>query len=90
MHFGVGIELGSYNNYRSTVDLGGPLSNRVRVRLNAAYGSRETFYDFWKRERIYLAPVVGVDITDRTQMTLEASYRTFGDLLTPKVAHKFF
>lgn len=79
MHFGVGIELGSYNTYRSTVDLGGPLSDRVRVRLNAAYDSRETFYDFWKREKIYLAPVVEVDITDRTQMTLEASYRKFTD-----------
>ena len=79
MHFGIGIELGSYNTYRSTVDLGGPLSDRVRVRLNAAYGSRETFYDFWKRERIYLAPVVEVDITDRTQITLEASYRKFTD-----------
>ena len=79
MHFGVGIDLGSYNAYRSTVDLGGPLSDRVRVRLNAAYDSRETFYDFWKRKRIYLAPVVEVDITDRTQMTLEASYGKFTD-----------
>ena len=79
MHFGIGIELGSYNTYRSTVDLGGPLSDRVRVRLNGAYDSRETFYDFWKRERIYLAPVVEVDITDRTQITLEASYRKFTD-----------
>ena len=79
IHFGAGIELGSYNTYRSTVDLGGPLSDRVRVRLNAAYDSRETFYDFWKRERVYLAPVIEVDITDRTQMTLEASYRKFTD-----------
>ena len=78
-HFGVGVELGSYNAYRSTVDLGGPLSDRVRVRFNAAYDSRETFYDFWKRDRIYLAPVVEVDIADRTQMTLQASYRKFTD-----------
>lgn len=73
------LELGSYNRKRMTLDVGGPFSDRVRARLNLAYETRESFYDLWQRERIFVAPVVDFDLTDRTTLTFEAWHQQFTD-----------
>ncbi|MBL8267033.1 TonB-dependent siderophore receptor, partial [Steroidobacter sp.] len=78
-HFAAELEMGSYDWKRATTDLGGPLSDRIRGRLNVAYETKETFYDNWRRDRTYVAPVVEFGLSDATTLTLEAWYARFED-----------
>lgn len=78
-HFSGELEMGSYAWKRATADLGGPLSDRIRGRLNVAYETKETFYDNWRRDRTFVAPVVEFGLTESTSLTLEAWYARFED-----------
>jgi iron complex outermembrane recepter protein len=73
-HFEMDAGFGSYNDQRYSVDVGGPLSDSVRVRLNAAYRDRESFLDYWSLNKISVAPVMEVDVSDKTLLTLEGFY----------------
>jgi iron complex outermembrane receptor protein len=75
-HFHLELEAGagSYQDQRYAVDVGGPLSDRVRLRFNAAYRDRESFLDHWDLNKITLAPTLVADLTDATQLTLEGFY----------------
>lgn len=70
------LTLGSYQFFRPTVDLSGPLntSNTVLYRLNMAYERSEAFLDFFESEHFFVAPVVTVRFTPRTTLTLEGEY----------------
>jgi iron complex outermembrane receptor protein len=72
----VGLEYGEFNDQRYTVDVTGPISERVRARLNVAYRDAESFVDFWDLEHLYIAPNVTVDLSDATTLTLEGAYST--------------
>ncbi len=68
--------VGSYNTYSGAIDLSGPLndSKTVLYRLNASVGSNESFIDFYNQQEYLIAPTVSWQISDRTKLTLEASY----------------
>lgn len=70
----VGAEYGSYDHHRTTLDVTGPLNDRVRARLNLAYQDSRASLDFWEYERLFVAPNVTVDLTDTTNLTVEGSY----------------
>ncbi|NEQ88286.1 MAG: TonB-dependent receptor plug domain-containing protein, partial [Moorea sp. SIO2I5] len=60
-----------------SIDISGPLSEdgRVLYRLNALYRTEESFRDFDNDiERLFIAPVVSVQIGDRTDLTLNFEY----------------
>ncbi|MBL8269068.1 TonB-dependent siderophore receptor, partial [Steroidobacter sp.] len=73
-HWEFGAGFGSYDNYRVTTDVGGPLSERIRARLNVAYQDRESFLDYWSTDKLFVAPVVAFDLGERTQLIAEAQY----------------
>ncbi|MBL8267173.1 TonB-dependent siderophore receptor [Steroidobacter sp.] len=73
-HFSAEAGFGSYNDQRYSIDVGGPLSDRVRVRLNAEWRDRESFLDYWSLNKIVVAPAIEIDLTDRTLLTLEGLY----------------
>lgn len=73
-HFEGGAEFGSYNHQRYTVDVGGPVSQRVKVRLNAVYQDRESFLDYWSEQKLTVVPAVAFDLSDRTSLNLEGLY----------------
>ncbi|MBL8270272.1 TonB-dependent receptor, partial [Steroidobacter sp.] len=75
-HFHLELEAaaGSYDDQRYSLDVGGPLSDSVRVRLNAGYRERESFLDSWDLNKITVAPVLVADLSDATQLTLEGFY----------------
>lgn len=75
-HFHLGLEAGagSYDDQRYAIDVGGPLSDRVRVRFNASYRDRESFLDYWDLNKISIAPVLVADLTEKTQLTMEGFY----------------
>ncbi|WP_421705308.1 TonB-dependent siderophore receptor [Alloalcanivorax xenomutans] len=67
-------EYGRYDYRRTTLDVTGPLNDRVRARLNLAYQDSDASMDFWEYERVFVAPNVTVDLTDTTNLTVEGSY----------------
>ncbi len=67
-------EYGRYEHRRTTVDVTGPINDRVRARLNVAYQDNEAFVDFFDYQRIFVAPNVTMDLTDSTNLTIEGSY----------------
>lgn len=70
----VGAEYGSYDHHRTTLDVTGPLNDRVRARLNLAHQDSNASMDYWGYERLFVAPNVTVDLTDTTNLTVEGSY----------------
>lgn len=70
----VGVEYGSYDRKRATLDVTGPLSNNVRARLNLAYEDSESHVDFLEQQRLFVAPNITVDLSDKTNLTIEGSY----------------
>ncbi|MEH2042435.1 TonB-dependent siderophore receptor [Nostoc sp.] len=72
----VETSIGSYNSYSGAIDLSGPLndSKTVLYRLNASAGTNESFIDFYDQQQYLIAPTVSWQISDRTKLTLEASY----------------
>jgi iron complex outermembrane receptor protein len=75
-YYSAEFSIGSYELYRPSIDLSGPLNpeRTVRYRLNAAYESSESFRDFTEIDRIFVAPVLTWDISDNTTLTFEAEY----------------
>ncbi|MEH2286541.1 TonB-dependent siderophore receptor [Nostoc sp.] len=72
----VETSIGSYNSYSGAIDLSGPLndSKTVLYRLNASAGTNESFIDFYDQQQYLIAPTISWQISDRTKLTLEASY----------------
>ena len=74
--YSVETSVGSYNSYGGAIDLSGPLndSKTVLYRLNASAGTNESFIDFYDQQQYLIAPTLSWQISDRTKLTLEASY----------------
>lgn len=70
----VGLEAGRFDHYRSTLDVTGPLSDRVRARINLAYQDSSSSLDYWEYQRIFVAPNITMDLSDTTNLTIEGSY----------------
>jgi outer-membrane receptor for ferric coprogen and ferric-rhodotorulic acid len=68
---------GSWNNYRQEMDITGPLGldGALRGRLDAAYSSRDYFYQGAYSEHKNIFGVVEYDLTSRTLLTLGGSYQ---------------
>jgi len=69
-----GVEYGSDNQRRTTLDVTGPVNDVMRARLNVAWQKNEYFVDNLDSERFFIAPNVTVDLTDTTNLTIEGSY----------------
>ena len=69
-------QFGSFNSYRTTIDLTGPLlpNSTLYYRLNFAYETSNSFRQFVGVERYFIAPVLQWDITPRTQIRLELDH----------------
>ncbi|MGM9451324.1 TonB-dependent siderophore receptor, partial [Klebsiella sp. K47] len=63
---------GSWDNYRSELDVGCPLtdSGNVRGRAVAAYQDKDSFMDRYSRKTATLYGIVEMDLTPRTLLTL--------------------
>ncbi|MEH2081816.1 MAG: TonB-dependent siderophore receptor [Nostoc sp.] len=74
--YSVEVTAGNYNAYNGAIDLSGALndSKTVLYRLNASAGTTESFIDFYNQQEYLIAPTVSWQISDRTKLTLEASY----------------
>ncbi|MGY2378469.1 TonB-dependent siderophore receptor [Pseudomonas sp. SDO524_S393] len=73
------IELGagSWDNYRSQVDVSGPLTEtgNVRGRVVAAYQDKKSFLDHYSRKTGVLYGILEFDLDENTLLTLGADYQ---------------
>lgn len=72
----VDLSVGSYSFYRPSIDLSGPLTDdgSLLYRLNIAYQNAGSFRDFNFTERVFIAPVITWNISDRTSLTFDFEY----------------
>lgn len=69
-----GINAGSWNSYKPTIDLYGPLSKNIAFRMNGAYEYAESFRDVVKSEKYYFNPSFLFNISPKSQLIVEADY----------------
>ena len=68
---------GNFDFFRPTIDLSGPVNSEETVlyRLNAAYERSDGFRDFDQDiERVFIAPVVALELGDRTDLSFDFEY----------------
>ncbi len=69
--------VGSWNNYRTDLDLSGPLNEAgtVRGRFAAALLDGNSYLDHFHKRREVLYGVIEVDLTDNTMLTIGSDYQ---------------
>ena len=70
----VSFRFGSWDTYKPTVDVYGPLSNKVAFRFVGTGQSGNSFRDVVKNERVYINPSVLYQISDRTKLSFNFDY----------------
>ncbi|MDG9924593.1 MULTISPECIES: TonB-dependent siderophore receptor [unclassified Pseudomonas] len=68
---------GSWDTYRTEVDVSGPLNSEgtIRGRAVTAYQTNDSFQDYVSGERGLLYAIGEMDLTDATTLTIGASYQ---------------
>ncbi len=85
--YSLNFQIGSYQLYRPTLDISGPLTEdkRVLYGLNVAYTNSGSFRDFIDSESIYVSPILTFKLSDRTRLTIDLEYlnddRTFDNII---------
>ena len=76
--FEYGAELsmraGSYGLIKPTVDLYGPISNKLAFRVIGTYEKADSYRDVVQSERIYVNPSLLYKISDQTELLLQGDY----------------
>jgi len=71
------LRAGSFSTFRPQFDISGPLDNDglLLYRLNGVYETSQGFRDFDQDiERVFIAPVLSAEVSDRTNLILEFNY----------------
>jgi len=76
--FDKGVEIsfraGSYDLYKPTIDIYGPVSNSVAYRLNTTYQKANSFRDEVHAERFYVNPSFLLKLGKKTELLVEGDY----------------
>lgn len=70
----VGLNAGSWNSYKPTVDIYGPLTKNIAFRVNGAYEYAESFRDLVQSEKYYFNPSFLFNLSPKSQLIVEADY----------------
>lgn len=70
----IGLNGGSWNSYKPTVDFYGPLSKNTAFRVNGAYEYAESFRDVVQSEKYYFNPSFLFNLGTKSQLIVEADY----------------
>jgi len=70
----VSMRYGSYNMFKPTVDIYGPLSNTVAYRAIATYENDGSYRDHVKTERFYANPSLLFKLDKNTSLTVEGDF----------------
>lgn len=69
-----GFSAGSWNSYKPTIDIYGPLSKNIAFRVNGAYEYAESFRDLVESKKNYFNPSFVFNLSDKTQLIVEGDY----------------
>jgi iron complex outermembrane receptor protein len=70
----VSMRVGSYDFYKPTLDLYGPVSKDVAFRVIGTYEKAGSFRDKVKSERIYVNPSLLYQINEKTDLLIQGDY----------------
>ncbi|MGI9649848.1 TonB-dependent siderophore receptor [Chryseobacterium sp. RLHN22] len=70
----IGMNAGSWNSYKPTVDIYGPLTKNIAFRVNGAYEYAESFRDVVQSEKYYFNPSFLFNLSPKSQLIIEADY----------------
>lgn len=70
----IGMQAGSYNFYKPSVDIYGPLNQSIAYRFVGTYENSESFRDVVKKERYYVNPSFLFKLNEKTEITLQGDY----------------
>lgn len=70
----VGMNVGSWNSYKPTVDVYGPLSKNIAFRVNGTYENTDSFRDVVHSDKYYFNPSILFNLSDKSQLIVEADY----------------
>ena len=70
----IGLNAGSWNSYKPTVDIYGPLSKKIAFRVNGTYEYAESFRDVVQSEKYYFNPSFVFNLNPKSQLIVEADY----------------
>jgi iron complex outermembrane receptor protein len=70
----VSMRAGSYGLYKPTIDLYGPISQRLAFRVIATKENANSFRDVVKTDRFYVNPSLLYKISDKTELIVQGDY----------------
>lgn len=70
----IGMTLGSYNEYKPTVDIYGPINNSVAYRFNGTYENAGSFRQSVNSKRYYFNPSFLFKLGSKTDLTVQGDY----------------
>lgn len=70
----LGMNFGSWNSYKPTVDIYGPLSEKIAFRVNGTYEYADSFREKVNSQKQYFNPSFAFNIGENTQIIVEGDY----------------
>lgn len=70
----VNMRVGSYDLYKPSVDIYGPISQSVAYRLNGTYEKANSYRDGVHSERYYVNPSLLFKLSDKTKLLVQGDY----------------
>ncbi|MDT3403251.1 iron complex outermembrane receptor protein [Mucilaginibacter terrae] len=70
----VSMRAGSYNLYKPTVDIYGPISKKIAFRVIATKENADSYRDVVTTDRFYINPSLLFDISKKTELLLQGDY----------------
>jgi iron complex outermembrane receptor protein len=70
----IGMQAGSYNFYKPSLDIYGPLNQSIAYRFVGTYENSESFRDVVKKERYYVNPSFLFKLSEKTEIILQGDY----------------
>ncbi len=70
----ISFRLGSYNFYKPSFDIYGPINKNIAYRINTTYEKAKSFRDDVQSERYYINPSFLIRIGQQTAILLEGDY----------------
>ncbi len=68
------MRMGSNNLYKPTLDLYGPITNKLAFRVIGTYENAASFRDVVKSKRLYVNPSLLYKISDKTELIVQGDY----------------
>ncbi len=69
-----GLRTGSYNLIKPTIDIYGPLSNKIAYRVNGSFESADSYRDQVSSTRYYINPSLLFKISSRSELIVEGDF----------------